>query len=226
MKLIIFDLDQTLVDFLDTHNKALRRLFLKLFRIEADFTQIDYAGRSLPDNFAELARINGISEDSVKGKMQSLLEDYDRSFIEAFPANPAQYVLPGVKPLLENLTANGDMLVLYTGDSSAIANKALTETSLKKYFRFSVHGNEFKSRVDMARKAIEKAEKLANRKFQGKDVVIIGDSIRDVECGKELGTLTIAVATGPYSKEKIARYKPDYIFENLKDYKKVLEAIG
>jgi phosphoglycolate phosphatase len=56
--------------------------------------------------------------------------------------------------------------------------------------------------------------------------VIIGDSIRDVECGRLFGALTIAVATGFHSKEELLKAEPDYPFDNLKNYRKVLKAIG
>ena len=78
----------------------------------------------------------------------------------------------------------------------------------------------------MARLAVNRAERLTGRKFRGKDVVIIGDSLRDIECGKEISALTIAVATGFHSKEDLEKYKPDYLFDNLKDCKQVLRAIG
>ena len=51
MKLIIFDLDQTLVDFIAIHDEAVYRLFKTLFTVEARLTEIDFAGRSLTETF-------------------------------------------------------------------------------------------------------------------------------------------------------------------------------
>ncbi|MDP2931779.1 MAG: HAD hydrolase-like protein [Chloroflexota bacterium] len=55
---------------------------------------------------------------------------------------------------------------------------------------------------------------------------MIGDSVRDIECGRQFNALTIAVATGIYSADQLAKAHPDYLFKSLKDYKKVLRAIG
>ena len=66
---------------------------------------------------------------------------------------------------------------------------------------------------------------MTGQEFRDKDVVIIGDSIRDVECGKLFGALTIAVATGFHSEEELLKAEPDYLFKNLRQYKKVLKAI-
>jgi phosphoglycolate phosphatase-like HAD superfamily hydrolase len=38
--------------------------------------------------------------------------------------------------------------------------------------------------------------------------------------------LTIAVATGFHSEEELLKAEPDYLFDNLKDYRQVLKAIG
>ena len=78
----------------------------------------------------------------------------------------------------------------------------------------------------MIRLAIEKAEELTHRKFSGRNVVIIGDSVRDIECGKLFNALTIAVATGFHSAKELAQACPDYIVKDLRDRHIILAAIG
>ncbi len=226
MKLVIFDMDQTLVDFTSIHDKAARELFKQYFDVDVRLTEIDFTGRSLAENFLELANLKNIPEDKIRQNGKVLLNSYETSFGKNIPPHASKYVLAGVKQLLGKLLNTGHLAVLYTGDSAAIVSLVLKATGLGKYFKFSVHGAEAKTRADMARLAVKRAEKLTGRKFRGKDVVIIGDSIRDIECGKEINALTIAVATGFHSKEDLQKYKPDYLFENLKDYKQVLRAIG
>jgi phosphoglycolate phosphatase len=226
MKLVIFDMDQTLVDFTSIHDKAVRELFKQCFGVDARLTEIDFAGRSLAENFLELARLKNIPEDKIRQNSKILLNSYETSFGKNIPPHASKYVLPGVKQLLEELLLIGHLVTLYTGDSAEIVNQVFKATGLGKYFKFSVYGTEAKTRADMARLAVKRAERLTGRKFRGKDVVIIGDSIRDIECGKEINALTIAVATGFHSAEELQKLKPDYLFGNLKDYQQVLRAIG
>jgi phosphoglycolate phosphatase len=226
VKLVIFDLDQTLVELIEVHDEASARVFREFFHKEARLTEIDYAGRSLLESFAELARRKNIPEEELREKSQEMLQRYEQEFIDNFPDDPSPYVLPGAESLLKGLSERGHFLVLYTGDSARIADKVLSATSLGKYFRFSVYGTEVKTRPDMVRLAIERAKKMTKKIFEGKDIVIVGDSIRDIECGQQFNALTIAIATGFYSKEVLASLKPDYLFDNLKDYDKVLQAIG
>ena len=226
MKLVIFDLDQTLVDFIPTHDEVTRNLFRRYFGVDARLTETDFAGRSLTENFSQLARLKNIPEDKVKENMQRLLDEYNRSFIDSFPTNPSAHILPGAEKLLKLLSETENLIVLYTGDSPEIVNKVLISTGLSKYFAFSVYGTEVKTRVDMAKLAIEKAERLTGNTYRDKNVVIIGDSIRDIQCGKEVNGLTIAVSTGFHSKAELLKENPDYLFESLSDYMGILTAIA
>jgi len=225
MKLIIFDLDQTLVDFIAVHDESNRWLFQQLFGVDARLTEIDFAGRSLTDNFSELARLKGVAENLFKVKLPELLQSYDRVFDKCIPTEGEKYVLPGVKKLLNGLTKAGDMIMLYTGDSHSVVKSVFRVTGIGKYFVATFYGTEVTNRVDMVRSAIQKAEKMTGRIFQGKEIVIIGDSVRDIECGKEFNALTIAVATGFHSLPRLEAAKPDYVFGNLRDYKKILQIL-
>jgi phosphoglycolate phosphatase len=226
MKLIIFDLDQTLIDLIWVHDATIRELFKSYFGVDASLREIDFAGKSLTENMAELARLKCITENEFLKKSKLLLESYEKIFQAKIPATASDYILPGVIPLLEELSKTPNLVVLYTGDSPGITQCVLQITGLDKYFKFSVYGTQAKSRVELAKMAIGKAEQLASGRFEGKDVVIVGDSVRDVECGKELNALTIAVATGFHSREELLSRKPDYLFKNLEEYQKVLDIIG
>jgi phosphoglycolate phosphatase-like HAD superfamily hydrolase len=225
MKLIIFDLDQTLVDFIAVHDRVTQSLFKEFFTMEARLTEIDFAGKSLNDNFRELARLKNIPEDIFRKKGQQLLESYETTFSKSLPIDAAKYILPGAKELLSELSKTDHIIALYTGDSPGIVNSVFRATNLGKYFKFCLYGTEVETRADMVRLAVEKAEKLTGREFRGKDVVIIGDSTRDIECGKPFKALTIAVATGFHSQVQLSATGPDYLFANLKDYRKVLRAV-
>ena len=225
MKLIIFDLDQTLVDLHPVHEETVRRLFLTKFNIDARLTGIDFSGRSLTDNIAELARDNGIDEAQVRDSMNDILGSYERLFSSLMPPDPFKYVLPGVRQLLQHLTEAGHLIVLYTGDSRTIASTVLSAAGLDGYFRLAVYGTEARTRLDMARLAVRKAGELSGTKFSGKDVVIIGDSLRDIECARQLQALSIGVATGVHSVDDLKSEGADYVFGDLTDTVKVMQAI-
>src|SRR3972149_2158239 len=101
MKLVIFDMDQTLVEFIAVHDEATRRLFRKFFNVDAALTEIDYAGRSLNESFRVLAGLKHVPEKDFREKSPRLLEAYDSAFGASLPAAAGKYVLPGVRELLD-----------------------------------------------------------------------------------------------------------------------------
>jgi phosphoglycolate phosphatase len=226
MKLIIFDLDQTLVDSLSFHDEAVQRLFRKLFGVDARLTEIDFSGKSLIENFRELARLKGVPMDAIEGKGDQLLETYEVTFGESLPRDATQYILPGVRDLLGKLSKTDHIVVLYTGDSRQIVHLVLRATGLGKYFKFCFYGTEVEKRTDMVRLAVDRAKQSARQDFRNKDIVIIGDSVRDIECGRAFGAVVVAVATGAHSQEELLKAGADYVFDNLKDCRKVLTIIG
>jgi len=225
MKLIIFDLDQTLVDFIAVHNEVTHHLFREFFKVETRLSDIDFAGKSLTDIFGELARLKNVPEEAFEKNRRKLLEGYGLAFAASLPPDAKKYVLPGAKELLDKLVKRGHIIVLYTGNSRRIVEAVFKATKLGRYFRFCLYGTEAETRVDMVRQAIVKAKELANREFTGKDVVIIGDSVRDVACGQPFGARTIAVATGFHPPEKLKAAGADHVFKGLQNYDEVLRAI-
>ena len=225
MKLIIFDLDQTLVDLLAIHDKATIKTFRDAFGVNARLTDVDFAGRSLVENFREIARYKNIPQRKILTKSRKLLRSYELNFINYLPENASRYVLPGAKRLLKALSEAENMVALYTGNSQRIVQKVLAATGLKPFFRFAVYGTEVKKRADMIGQAISKTEKLTGNLVGGKDIVVIGDSIRDIESGRHYKALTIAIGTGFHRKAELLAYHPDYFFDDLRDYKLVLKAI-
>jgi phosphoglycolate phosphatase-like HAD superfamily hydrolase len=61
--------------------------------------------------------------------------------------------------------------------------------------------------------------------MEGNDVVVIGDTPADVECGRAVGALTIGVATGYYSVDELRGFGADEAFEDLSDTNAVVRTI-
>lgn len=226
MRLIIFDLDQTLVDFLPVHDEATRLLFRRFFDVDVRMTEIDFAGRSLTENFEELARIKNVPEQMFRDKKQQVLEAYEAAFAESLHREVATCVLPGARELLDALSKTDHVVALYTGNSAAIVDQVLQATGLGRCFRFLFYGTDVEKRSDMVKMAIARAQESTGQPFSDGDVVVIGDSVRDIESGKAYGARTIAVATGSHSRDDLLKAEPDYFFDSLREYRKVLSVIG
>lgn len=224
MKLVIFDLDQTLVDVLGVHDAAVQELFRREFGIKASLMEIDFAGRSIQQNLLALAYKKSVPDATI-ARTGIITDIYDNIFIEKLPDNAVYAVLPGVFPLLKTLEKKGHLTGLYTGDSDKIANAVLHATGLDHFLKLRVGSDEANTRADQLKLVVSKAENIVNRTFRKASVVVIGDSVRDIDSGREIGAVTIAVTTGPHTEKELGQHRPDYLFPSLNDYQLVIEAV-
>ena len=80
----------------------------------------------------------------------------------------------------------------------------------------------------MVADAIVKCQTLSGKVYEREDIpdaFVIGDSISDVEAGRANGINSVAVATGHYDIAKLKSLGPTFVFEDLSDTEKVLEAL-
>ncbi|MBA7593371.1 Phosphoglycolate phosphatase [subsurface metagenome] len=222
-KLILFDVDQTLVDALAHHNVAYKKAFKEVFNVDAKLTDIKFAGKIVPNIIRELGELKRIPRDVVESRLIKAIERVESFFTESVDKDEMR-VLPGVRELLEKLKERNYILGVVTGNPEGITQSILEKGELKGYFDILVYGSEDKSRVELVGLAIAEAGRKFGTKFFGKDVVIVGDSIHDIDCGKPHGSITIAVTTGFYSKEELMKHSPDYLFKDLAD-PKILEVL-
>lgn len=222
-KLIVFDMDQTLVDVLPAHDYAVAGMFRHFYGVDLRLTDIDFAGRSLLENFVELGRLKDIPEGDIRSKEGRLLATYE-SLFDRHMKTLSDCLLPGARNLIEALSRYGHLLALYTGDSPAVANSVMEATGLGPFFAARACGTEADNRDEMLRLVLARVEESTGTRFQGRSVVVVGDSDRDVASGKAVGALTVAVATGFHTKERLLAARPDYVFNDLAQ-PGVLEAI-
>lgn len=223
MKLIIFDIDQTLIDLIEYQRAATKKVFKELWNVMAKLDEVDFVGKTLHKNVVAIAKFHGISKEKVDEKIEQAAEIYNNYFLKELP-DVSKDTLPGVKELLKQLSDKAYFLAVVTGNNQEVAEVILQKSGLRDYFHFLITGDMNDNRAELVHKAVLAAEQVENKKFDG--VVIIGDSIEDIKSGKPYKATTIAVCTGFHSREKLEQEEPSYCFDNLSDVNKVLEAIN
>ncbi|MEM4240247.1 MAG: HAD family hydrolase [Candidatus Woesearchaeota archaeon] len=217
MKLVIFDLDQTLINLFAVHDKAYHRTMMDVFGIKACYKNLDYTGKRVPDLVREYALKEGIPNAVIDMNLAEAERQYESNFFE-LSRNVKKHILPGVTRLVPVL-AKKHKLAIVTGSLRHIAEAMLDESGLKKYFKIIITGEDAKTKPELVRKAIKKAGRVS-------EVWVIGDSTRDIEAGKINGAKTIGVLTGEHDRKTLMAAKPNYIFKDLSNTMKILEAIG
>ncbi len=133
---------------------------------------------------------------------------------------------PGVRTLLGVLACEpGLTLGLLTGNLEECARTKLAPFGLNPFFSFGAFGSDHEDRERLPGLAVERAERLTGLHFEGKNIVVVGDSVHDVRCGRRLGVRSVAVATGPTTPERLAQESPDVLLEDLSDIQASIAAI-
>ena len=134
---------------------------------------------------------------------------------------------PGIPELLARLEADPRVtLGLLTGNLERGARIKLADPGLNEYFPFGAFGSDSADRYELPELAVRRAREMTGMTFTGKSVVIVGDSVHDVACGRSVGVRAVAVATGPTTIETLAAERPDALLPDFSDVGRAFEAIA
>jgi len=182
-------------------------------------------GTTQPQIVATLARELGACPDSVARLLPRCLERYVELVREELEQIEVR-VLPGIPELVESLARRpGVVLGLLTGNVMEGAEAKLARTGLSHHFTVAAYGSDSAHRPDLPSVAVARAEAASGRLYQGKEIVVIGDTPADIGCGAQLGVRTIAVATGKHTVEELKTFSPDAVFHDFSDWRQAEAAI-
>jgi phosphoglycolate phosphatase-like HAD superfamily hydrolase len=220
-KLVLFDIDGTLISAGGAGTRAMNLAFHELFGIEDAFKDISMAGKTDPQIMKEGLKLHGFPHrDGNVGRMR---EKY-LYFLSSEIDNPMRQLKPGINESLHMLHKMKVPLGLLTGNLQRGAEIKLNALDIYDYFLDGAFGSDDEDRDRLLPVAIEKfAQK--GFEFSPKDCVVIGDTPRDVQCAKIHGAHCIAVATGPYSKEDLLRTDADIVLDSLSETGKYMGLI-
>lgn len=219
-KLILWDLDGTLMHCGADGTKALNETFRKLYGVEDAFSK---AGIGHAMDAVILDRIME-SNKLDKKELEKVKDEYIVILGEILSRNPNKRILPGVRELLEHIHgSDGSFNALLTSNLRIGAETKLKSVGLDRYFHVGGFGDDYGEKWDAALKGIREAEDQFGVKFENENIYIIGDSIYDIECAKRIEVVSIGVATGWAEYEMLKDKGPDYLYEDLSDWKKLIQ---
>lgn len=222
-KLVLFDIDGTLVHCGPTPRRAFKRALEQTFGTAGPIDEWIFDGKTDPLIVRELMEAAGVACD--EGLIGSTLGLYVEWLARELPDEPAKRVLPGVSELLDALAAKGALLGLLTGNVRDGARAKLGALGLWDYFPFGGFADDSHLRSEIATVAVGRAGEHAGRLFVGKDIVIIGDTPHDVHCGRHLGARAVGVATGRNSAEVLLAAGAGAALADLGDWRTAAETI-
>jgi phosphoglycolate phosphatase len=244
-KLLLFDIDGTLIVTGGAGGRAMSRAFEATYGLIDALKQVDLAGRTdriiISDALAgaglsfEEHRLDEfrhvycgfLGEELPRDVAASALHDTQFRGLRGGPHRDATFKgpLPGVRALLDLLATREDVsLGLLTGNFRRSAEIKLAHYDLWRYFSWGAFGEDAFDRNHLLPIALDR-HRQREAPIEAAHVIVIGDTPHDIHCARAGGARVVAVATGNYPAAALRAHAPDLLLDDLTDTAAFLRAL-
>ena len=215
MPIVLFDIDGTLIHSGGAGRKAFERSLEELYGWREALTGLAIDGRTDPA-IAEAAFLRHRGEPPTDAELSRVFELYLQKLFWEVRRSRRFRVLPGVRPLLEQLGRRAGVAVgLATGNIETGARIKLARAGLNRYLPFGGFGSDSADRTTLIRIAIARGRERLRVGGGSDEAFVVGDTPLDVQSGRQAGARTVAVATGPCTSEELSRAGADIVLRDL-----------
>lgn len=216
VRLVLFDIDGTLIQTGGAGVRAFDRAFELEFDIADASREFSFAGRT----------DTGLLNDFFTAhKLPSSDENHSRFFnsyvhwLDHYMSDSKGDMLPGVIHLLNEMLALPERPVigLLTGNIRLGAQIKLRHHDLWNFFETGAFGCEHADRNEIARIALRRGGQMFGEHLSGDELLVIGDTARDIECANAIGARCLAVATGGGAIDELQGLDPTWAINDLSE---------
>jgi len=215
-RILLFDIDGTLVSTGGAGAVAWKQAFEELYGIPADIGQFTDAGMTDPDVGAKTFEAVMHREPTPR-ELAQLIQRRLEHLPEAIAQSEGYRVLPGVPERLRQLSRDGHLLGLITGNGDGAAFVKLSRGDLMRWFSFGAYATAGVDRAGIVRRAVERGEATLGRNVPNSEIFVIGDTPRDIEAAHAVDCTAIAVATGHHDAHALREAGADHVLETLEE---------
>lgn len=214
VRVVLFDIDGTLIQSGGAGEKAFGRVCETEFGVPNGTARLQFAGRTDPSIVRDFFQQHHIalSADNFQRFFDRYVFQLDHLLGELDGS-----VLPGVHEMIRELSAlpRPPLIGLLTGNIRLGAQIKLGHYRLWDFFRTGGFGDDHEDRNQIAVVARERASRVLRGSLDGGEILVIGDTPRDIECAKAIGARSLAVATGKYSTHQLQKESPTWAVHSL-----------
>jgi phosphoglycolate phosphatase-like HAD superfamily hydrolase len=216
VRLVLFDIDGTLIRTGGAGVKAFARVFETEFGLVEGFERLKFAGRTDTGLVREFFGYHSI--EPSPGNFERFFERYV-FWLDQILAHSRTETCPGVREFVAALKGLPEppLLGLLTGNIRLGAEIKLRHFGLWDLFETGAFADDHEERDQIARIAMERGTRVLDEALQGDEVLVIGDTPLDVKCGRAIGARVLAVATGGTTFEDLLATKADWIARDLRE---------
>lgn len=218
LRLLLFDIDGTLLSTRGIPRLAMERVLQKKFNNFKYDDNYNYSGRTDWEIVEHLLDFAGIEFKRDFDSLQKLFSAFADELEFEIKNGLIPHIYPNVLELLEKLKKESNIKIgLLTGNIAAGARLKLEAAGILKYFPFGAFGDDAKERNKLADIAIKRAAKIYGDNISKENTWIIGDSIYDIRCAKSNGLRCLAVCTGLTSRNELMKENPEFLIDDFSD---------
>lgn len=215
-RILLFDIDGTLVSTGGAGAVAWRRAFEDLYGIPADIGEFTDAGMTDPDVGAKtFAAV--LHREPTPHELAQILQRRLEYLPEAVAESTKYRVLPGVPERLRQLSRDGHLLGIITGNGDGAAHIKLARGDLNRWFTFGAYAGANLERADIVRQAVQRGEALLGEDVPNTEIFVVGDTPRDIEAAHAAGCTAIAIATGHHDAAALKEAGADHVLETMEE---------
>ncbi len=215
-RILLFDIDGTLVSTGGAGTVAWRQAFEELHGIPADIGKYTDAGMTDPDVGAQTFEAV-LHRKPTAHELAQLVQRRLEHLPEAVAASTGYKVLPGVPERLRQLSRDGHLLGLITGNGDGAAHIKLQRGDLNRWFTFGAYASAGVDRAGIVREAVQRAEAILGEDVPNADIFVVGDTPRDIDAAHAVGCTAVAVATGHYDAGALLEAGADHVLQTLEE---------
>jgi phosphoglycolate phosphatase len=213
--LYLFDIDGTLLLTGGAGSMALDQVFLTHYGIARAMRGVSPGGKTDPLIIAEMFERH-LGRAPGEDEIARVIDAYLPLLRDAVAASTAYRLMPAVHEALDFLAADSAVcLALATGNVRAAAQIKLDRAGLWQRFALGGFGCDSADRGALVARAIERAREHTGVAHERDEIVVVGDTPRDVHAARACGVRVLAVATGSASREELTAEQPDAVFDTL-----------
>ncbi len=214
-RILLFDVDMTLLWSGGAGAAAMDRAFRDLFGIQDGFKRVEFSGRTDRYILTQALRQHGIGGDYDQNQ-ERFLERYYTHLPQTLREREGK-LMPGFPALLDALAGQSEVRVgLATGNFSRGAQLKLAHYGIDGYFSGGAFGEESENRDVIVRRAVERV----GEGLRLAEALVIGDTPHDVSSAKACGATAVAVATGRHSVDELKECGADIVFQDFSDWRR------
>jgi len=228
LRLLLFDIDGTLVNTLGAGRAALASAMRSVYGETGPIDSFDFHGRTDPAIVRGLLRAVGWPDAEIEARFEATWETYLGALDRELAGRDGRvHTYPGVRELLDVIEGDRRFATgLVTGNMEDGAWRKLQACGLAGKFIFGAYGSDSERREDLPPLARDRAQREYGRPFDLRTAVVVGDTPEDIRCARANGTRVLAVSTGRHTVEELRDHDPDALFEDLSDTTRVIRVLA